>query len=195
MTEATSTGSAPADAATSARAAAIREAAFREVPKHRRLFTSARDGRILSALMLPDYAFATAPGHGVLTTTGRRSGKTRRKVIRAIRQGGKAFIVQLRPPALAIERPTAVSAWVWNIRANPNVRLKLGRRTFAGVAREIADPAELEQARAAICNTVHLVDYFECTLHLRGVPSRAKILELHRYWFETGIPLLVELAE
>lgn len=183
------------DAQTADRAAAIREAAIREAPKHRQLLRSAKDGRILSALMLPDYLISTPPGHGVLTTIGRRSGKTRRKVIRAIRRGNKVYIVQLRPPALAIERPAGVSAWAWNIRANPNVRLRLGRRTLTGVAREIADPAELEQAREAICETVHLVDYGECTLHLRGLPSRAKIKELHRYWFETGIPLVIELAE
>jgi hypothetical protein len=29
---------------------------------------------------------------------------------------------------------------------------------------------------------------------LRGLPSRAKIQELHRYWFDTGIPVVVELA-
>jgi hypothetical protein len=25
------------------------------------------------------------------------------------------------------------------------------------------------------------------------LPTRAKIIELHRYWFDTGIPLVVEL--
>jgi hypothetical protein len=27
---------------------------------------------------------------------------------------------------------------------------------------------------------------------LRGLPTRAKIEELHRYWFDTGHPLVVE---
>lgn len=75
------------------------------------------------------------------------------------------------------------------------MRLRIGRRTYAGVAREISDPAELERAREAICETVHLIAYDECALHLRGLPSRAKIKELHRYWFDTGIPLVVELRD
>jgi deazaflavin-dependent oxidoreductase (nitroreductase family) len=174
---------------------AIRDAARREEPKHRRLLRSDRDGRILSALMLPLIAVRPPAGYAVLTTTGRKSGKTRRKCIRAIRRGDRAFMVQLRPPALAIERPEVVSGWVWNIRANPNVRLRLGLRTYAGVAREIEDPVELEQAREAICETVHLTDYDECALHLRGLPTREKIKALHRYWFDTGIPLVVELRE
>jgi hypothetical protein len=73
------------------------------------------------------------------------------------------------------------------------VTLRLGRRTFTGVAREIDDPAELKSAREAICETVHVVDYGECLLHLRGLPTRSKIRELHRYWFETGIPIAVDL--
>jgi deazaflavin-dependent oxidoreductase (nitroreductase family) len=176
-------------------AGAIREAALKEAPKHRRLLRSHRDGRILSALMLPLIALRPPAGYGVLTTTGRKSGKTRRKCIRAIRRGDRAFIVQLRPPALAIERPEAVSGWLWNIRANPNVSLRLGLRTYAGVAREIEDRVELQHAREAICETVHLTDYDECALHLRGLPTAKKIRALHRYWFDTGIPLVVELRE
>jgi deazaflavin-dependent oxidoreductase (nitroreductase family) len=178
-----------------ARAAYVRESAIGEAPKHRRLLRSDRDGRILSAIMLPFFAIWTPPGYGLLTTTGRKSGMQRSKCIRTIRRGNKAFIVQLRPPALAIERPGAVSAWVWNLRSDPSVRLRIGHRTYAGVAREISDPAELEQAREAICETVHLLDYDECALHLRGLPTRGKIKELHRYWFDTGIPLVVELRD
>jgi F420H(2)-dependent quinone reductase len=93
-----------------------------------------------------------------------------------------------------IERPQIVAGWVWNIRANPNVRLRLGLRTYSGVAREIEDPVELAKAREAICETVHLTDYDECFLHLRGLPTREKIKALHRDWFVTGIPIVVELS-
>jgi deazaflavin-dependent oxidoreductase (nitroreductase family) len=165
-----------------------------EAPKHRRLLRSSRDGRILSALMLPLFVHAPA-GYAVLTTTGRRSGKRRRKCIRAIRRGHRVFIVALRPPELAIEKPTVVSGWVWNILANPNVRLHMGLRNYAGRAREIDDPVELERAREAICETVHASDYGECLLHLRGLPTREKIEALHRYWFDTGIPLAVDLSD
>ena len=145
-------------------------------------------------MMLP-LLWPHAPvGFAVITTTGRKSGKRRRKCIRAIRHGNRVYIIALRPPELAIERPTAVSAWVWNIRANPNVRIHLGLRTYGGTAREIDDPVELERARQAICETVNASDYGECLLHLRGLPTREKIKELHRYWFDTGIPIVVELS-
>jgi deazaflavin-dependent oxidoreductase (nitroreductase family) len=173
----------------------VRAAARQEAAKHRRLLRSERDGRLLSAIMLLDYAWLwVPPGHGVLTTTGRRTGKRRRKVIRAIRRGNRVYVVNLRPPALAIERPSAVAAWVLNIRANPSVRLKLGWKTYSGLAREIVDPVELGQARAAICDSVHLVDYAEGCLHLRGAPSREAVKKLHAYWFDTGIPLVIELS-
>jgi deazaflavin-dependent oxidoreductase (nitroreductase family) len=184
-----------ADDGAAVRAEAIREAARREAPLHRRLLRSDKDGRILSALMLPLFWPRAPAGFGVLTTTGRKSGKARRKCIRAIRRGKHVYIVALRPPELAIERPTAVSGWVWNIRANPNVRLHIGLQTHAGTAREIDDPVELERARKAICVTVNASDYGECLLHLRGLPTREKINALHRYWFDTGIPLVVELRD
>jgi F420H(2)-dependent quinone reductase len=124
----------------------------------------------------------------VLTTTGRKTGKQRRKCIRIIPGGDKAYIVSLRPPHIALENPGAVAAWIWNIRSNPQVTLGSRR----GVARELTDPYELAEAREAFCETVNLFDFGECGIHLRGAPTRAKIKELHRYWFDTGIPLVVE---
>ena len=58
-----------------------------------------------------------------------------------------------------------------NIRANPNVRLRIRSGTFDGIAREIIDADEHELARAALCETVYLGDYGECALHLRGLPN------------------------
>ena len=134
-------------------------------------------------------------GFGVITTTGRKTGKARRKCIRVVRRGDRAYLVQLRPPELALTRPTAVAAWLWNIRANPNVKLRIRGGTFAGVARELKEAGELAEAREALCETVNLFDYAECGLHLHGLPTRSKIQDLHRYWFDTGIPLAIELAE
>jgi hypothetical protein len=31
--------------------------------------------------------------------------------------------------------------------------------------------------------------------HLRGLPTRTKVQELHRYWFETEIPIAIDLKE
>ncbi len=192
MSEATSTlATRPDDDPT--HDADVRDAAANHASKHARLIRSARDGRVLSALMLPFFAARTPSGYGVITTTGRKTGKARRKCIRVSRRGDKAYIVMLRPPELAMSRPSAVAAWVWNIRANPNVHLRMRNGTFAGVARELKEPAELEQAREALCETVNLFDYGECDLHLRGLPTRTKIKKLHHYWFDTGIPLVVEL--
>ncbi len=176
-----------------ARDAYVQDAAAKHASKHARLLRSARDGRILSALMLPFFLVRPPSGYGVITTTGRRTGKTRRKCIRVIRRADKAYLVQLRPPELAMSRPSATAGWLWNIRANPNVRLRIRGGTFPGVARELNEPAELEQAREALCETVNLFDYGECDVHLHGLPTRAKIKELHDYWFDTGIPLVVEL--
>jgi deazaflavin-dependent oxidoreductase (nitroreductase family) len=174
---------------------AVREAAVREDSKHARVIRSARDGRILSAIMLPFFVLRPPAGYGLLTTIGRRTGKRRRKCVRAIRAGDRAYIVMLRPPRLAIERPTAVAAWLLNIRSDPRVELRLPGGRFKGIARELQDPDELEQARAAVCATVTWFDYGECDLHVRGLPTRAKIEDLHRYWFDTGIPLVVELGQ
>ena len=195
VTEGTSTSRAVRDEGEDAHLAAVRDAAIRHAPKHKRLIRSARGGRILSAIMLPFFLIRPPAGFGVLTTTGRKTGKARQKCIRAIRRGRKVYIVQLRPPELAITRPSAVAAWVWNIRSNPNVTLRVRGGTFAGVARELKDPAELADAREAFCETVKLFDYGECATHMRGRPTRSKIQELHWYWFETGIPLAIEFVE
>jgi hypothetical protein len=84
---------------------------------------------------------------------------------------------------------------VHNIRANPNVRLRIRGGDFDGVAREITGTGERERARELLCSTVFPTDYGECALHLRGLPTRTKVQELHRYWFETGIPIAIDLKE
>jgi deazaflavin-dependent oxidoreductase (nitroreductase family) len=186
----------PRDGATDAgEATRVRAAAATEAPKHTRLIRSARDGRIVSALTLPLFTLRPPSGFGVITTRGRKTGKARRKCIRAVRRGNRAYLVALRPPELAMSRPTAVAGWVWNIRADPNVKLRIRDGTFTGAARELTDAGELAEAREALCETVNLFDFAECRLHLRGLPTRSKIQDLRRYWFDTGIPLVIEFAE
>jgi deazaflavin-dependent oxidoreductase (nitroreductase family) len=173
----------------------VREIAIQHEPKHRQLLRSAADGRRLSAAMLSFFLLRPPVGFGVITTTGAKTGKLRRKCVRVIRVGGTAYLVALRPPAVAISNPSLVNAWVWNIRANPSVSLRIRGGTFSGVARELTDPAELAQARTALCDTVNRFDAAECTMHLKGRPTRAKIEELHAYWFDTGIPIAIDLVE
>ena len=75
---------------------------------------SARGGRLLSALQLPWFTLLPPAGYGVLTTIGRRTGRQRRKCVRAIRRGDVAFVVAIRP-----------TAWLKNLRANPEVVVHL----------------------------------------------------------------------
>ena len=150
------------------------------------LVQSARGGRILSASQLPWFMALPPKGFGVLTTTGRRTGKTRRKCVRAIRRGERAYLVSIGG---------AGAAWLKNIRANPNVHLRIRGGSFVGVARELRHGAEAQDAMAAYCGTVNPFDYAECMMHRNGRPTRTKIEELHRRWFDSGIPLAVELAE
>jgi deazaflavin-dependent oxidoreductase (nitroreductase family) len=141
-------------------------------------------GRILSALELPWFRLMPPRGFGVLSTIGRKSGKTRRKCVRAIRRGEHVYIVSIGGPDMA---------WLKNIQANPNVSLWIAGGTFAGRARKLSDPLEREQALQAYCETVHAVDYMACMNWRKGCPTRSRIKDLTRGWFEEGIPLVVEL--
>jgi deazaflavin-dependent oxidoreductase (nitroreductase family) len=147
-------------------------------------------GRILSAMMLPLFILRPPSGFGVITTTGRRTGKKRRKCIRVIRSANRAHIVMIRPKIAH-----KASAWVLNIRADPTVSLRMRGGTFAGLARELDDNEELRQARELYCGAVNPFDYGECIFHRGSRPTRSKIEELHRTWFDTGIPLVVELRD
>jgi len=175
--------------------ATIQQAAAAEIGKHRRLLRTGRAGRILSALMLPQLWLATPAGYGVLTTVGRKTGKPRRKCVRVLRRGDLAFLVALRLPHIAVAQPAAVQAWVHNIRADSTVQLRIRGADLQGAAREITDADERAVARSLICDTVFPYDYGECVLHLRGWPNRTKIQELHRYWFDTGTPIAIDLKE
>lgn len=92
---------------------------------------------------------------------------------------------------VAIPGPNA--AWLHNLRASPGVSLAVKRQRLEGVARELTEPRELHEARAAYVGTVNAADYVECSLHWRGRPTRAKIQHLHEIWFEGGTPVMVEL--
>lgn len=146
------------------------------------LVNTALGGRLLSALMLPWFMAWPPRVFGVLTTTGRTTGKQRRKCIRVIRAGDAAYLVSIRP-----------TGWLQNARANPRVRLRLRSGRFAGVARELVDAGEKEQAIAAYASTVTAFDYTECLMWRRGRPTRPKIEELHRTWCDVGTVLAVDL--
>ncbi len=158
------------------------------VPERQRnpFVRSAAGGRVLSALQLPFFTVLPPAGFGVLATRGRKTGKTRRKCVRAMRRSDKAYIVSIGGGR---------AAWAKNIQADPNVRLRIRGGAFAGVARELGGTEETHDAIEAYCETVNRFDYLECLMHRRGRPTRSKIKELHRTWFKEGTPLVVELAE
>ncbi len=154
--------------------------------KRNPLIKSPLGGRALSALHLPFFLIRPPRGYGVLTTTGRRTGKRRRRCIRAIRRGNRVFVVAIR----GAER----SGWAKNLRANPEVDLRLRGGRFKGVGRELRAGEESEQAREAYGESVHPFEYLEHLVWRPGRPTAASIRELHRDWFERGTPLVVELS-
>lgn len=151
--------------------------------KHNPFVNSRTGGRVLSALQAPWFSLLPPRGFGVLTMTGRKTGKTRRKCVRAIRRGNRAYVVSIRP-----------THWLKNVRASPEVRLRIRTGKFAGVVRDPRSAAELEEAREVYCETVNPFDYVECRMWRKGRPTRTKIEELHRGWFRDGTPLVIELA-
>ncbi len=60
-------------------------------------------------MQLPWFTLLPPRGYGVLSTTGRNSGKKRRKCVRVIRSGDKAYLVSLRGP---------YGAWLRNVRVD-----------------------------------------------------------------------------
>ncbi|MFI6869953.1 nitroreductase family deazaflavin-dependent oxidoreductase [Nocardia sp. NPDC050406] len=125
-------------------------------------------------------------GVGVLTTVGRRSGKARHTPVKAAREGRVVYCVSIRG---------SHALWYKNIRSNPQVRIQLPGGVHTGVAREVRDEAERRSAYVALCERVHPFDYVEGAFHRPGRPTRAKVVELHRAWFDGGIPFVVELGE
>src|SRR5687767_14414739 len=97
---------------------------------HRRnpLTTTDTGGRILSAAQLPWFTLLPPHGFGVLTTIGRKTGKRRRKCVRAIRDGQRVYVVSLKG---------ASGAWFRNLERNPAVTLRIRGGFFQGRAREI----------------------------------------------------------
>jgi len=153
---------------------------------HNPFVKSKTGGRILSAFQLPLFVVRPPAGYGVLTTTGRQSGKTRRRCVRAVRRGDKAYIVAIKGTR---------TGWLRNVRANPNVRLRIRGGTLSGTARELLDASQRQAAMDAYCKAVSPFEHLEYRMWRSGRPTRSKIEELHRTWFERGTPLIVDLTK
>ena len=166
------------------RSAEEQRRAYLEGERGNPLTTSPTGGRILSASQLPWFTISPPRGFGVLTTIGRKTGKARRTCVRAIRSGDRAYLVSLRGP---------YGGWMRNIRANPEVGLRIRDGRFLGHARVVEDPTELEDARRIYCGTVNNFDRMEYRMHRKGRPTPERIRGLHEHWFSVCTPVVVEL--
>jgi deazaflavin-dependent oxidoreductase (nitroreductase family) len=123
-------------------------------------------------------------GFALLTVVGRRSGKKRRRPIRALRDGDTLYGV-----AILGEK----SDWLRNLRANPRAKARLGMRTREVTLREVTDPAEREKAEQMYIETVVPYDYFDVPIVDWTFPSPARIRTSHRVWLEVGTLVALEL--
>jgi deazaflavin-dependent oxidoreductase (nitroreductase family) len=123
-------------------------------------------------------------GFALLTVTGRRTGKRRRRPIRAIRDGTTLYAV-----AILGER----SDWLRNLRANPRATARVGTRTRDIDMREITDPTEREKAEHLYVETVAPYDYFDVPIVDWTFPTPARIRKSHRDWLHRGILVALDL--
>lgn len=94
------------------------------------LTSSATGGRVLSGMQLPLFMVRPPANYGVLTTRGRKSGKRRRRCVRAVRASDKVVIVAIKG-----ER----TSWLKNLRANPEISLRIRSGSVAGTTRQPRD--------------------------------------------------------
>ena len=141
--------------------------------------------RLSNLFVRPLFSLLPAPrGFIVLTTTGRRSGRLRRRPMRAVRRRDTLYAV-----AMLGER----SDWLRNVRKEPRVQVKVGGKRHDGVAREITDPGARDEALALYQREVFPADYVDYASYHWGFPTRRKIKEAHRRWAEEGIMVAIEL--
>ena len=127
----------------------------------------------------------TPTGIAIVTTTGRKSGQQRARAMRAVREGNSVYAVSLLGPH---------ADWVANIRANPDVTVKLGRKTFPAKARVLTDATELAHAAEVYHPVAGWYDYFDYANFVWSVPTTKSLLRAHDDWFKTGTPVVFELA-
>ena len=141
--------------------------------------------RLANMFMVPLFSLFPVPrGFALLTVTGRRSDRRRQRPVRAVRQNDTLYAV-----AMMGER----SDWLRNVRQEPRMGIKLGRRRHEGFAREVTDPAERETALGLYVQSVFPVDYSDYAAYHWGWPTRRKIEEAHRRWFSDGVAVAIDL--
>lgn len=125
-------------------------------------------------------------GFAVLTTTGRRSGAPRSQSVRAIRHGDSIVVVAMMGDK---------AQWLKNVRAKPDVTLRLREGTVHGIARQATAGAETEWASDTYNGTIVPNDYLDYAVYCWGVPTRRKIKAAHEKWFASGVPVIIDVSE
>jgi deazaflavin-dependent oxidoreductase (nitroreductase family) len=151
---------------------------------HNPFLNTPAGGRVLSALQLPLFMLRPPPSYGVLTTTGRVTRRKRRKCVRAVRSGERVYLVAIK----------GKTAWLRNLDADPEVTVRIRGGTSVGRARRVDEGSEREEARDAYCEPVGRFERLEYRMWRQDKPSDERIRELHRTWFETGTPVVIELS-
>jgi F420H(2)-dependent quinone reductase len=98
----------------------------------------------------------------LLTATGRRSGQPRTIPLIFLRDGDDLIVCNVRPPS---ERP---NPWPLNVRANPNVSVRIRGVAEQRVARE-ADGQELEKYWPLLVKTWPAYERFYADTHERAI--------------------------
>jgi deazaflavin-dependent oxidoreductase (nitroreductase family) len=143
--------------------------------------------RLSNIFMRPLFGLLPVPrGFALVTVTGRRTGLRRQRPMRAVRRDETLYAV-----AMLGER----SDWLKNVRAEPRVGVKVGSTQFSGMAREIANTAEREEAIDLYVRETYPADYSDYAAYDWGWPTRRKIEAAHRRWAEDGVMVAIELAE
>lgn len=149
--------------------------------------TSRWYSKLSNILIMPVFRIVPMPrGFVLLTVKGRRSGKPRRRPVRAVGDGGTLYAV-----ALMGER----SDWLRNVRSNPRVRVKVGGRTQDATAREVNDADEKRAAEERYINQIDRYDYVDYPNLEWGWPSKRNIIDGHRRWLERGVLVAIDLTK
>jgi deazaflavin-dependent oxidoreductase (nitroreductase family) len=147
--------------------------------------SSSAGGRALSAVQLPFFLVRPPAAYGVLTTRGRKTGKRRRRCLRAVRDGDKVYLVAIKG--------TAKTGWVKNALVAADVELRLPGGKYRGRARPIRND-ERPAALRTYAHTVRPFDYLTYMNWRTGRPTASAITRLLTSWFEGGYAIVVELS-
>ncbi len=131
----------------------------------------------------PMFRVLPAPeGFIILTVKGRRSGKPHHRLVRAIRRNS-AFYVNTEEGR----------DWLRNVRKNPRVVVKVGRHHQNGLAREVSDNTERDEANAQYVSEVARFEYVTYAARVWSLPTRRKLIEWHRDWVANAVMVAIEL--